>query len=549
MVQFALFIVRLFKNPIKWLGVDYPQFEILIRTKLTMDFRSSPTAFQTSGRKKHTFLYQLLTYSLFGLLFGVAAFSIGDLILSLTIFFTVIMVSLTMTLITEFTTVLFDQRDNSILLPRPINHRTLLLLRLVHIQFYTGFIALALSLATGIIVAVKYKGITVMIYFIAVGLSTWMTLIFTTLIYLMISKVVNGERFKDLISYTQIVIAIIIFGSYQLIPRLMDGAVLKNVSMSVHWWTYFFPPAWFAALVKLSLFTPGTTPFLLVSSLAVVIPITGAVFLVRFLSKGFGNILAEGSSESVTPQNRRTLNTRLTNRINKFFCISEIEKAGWNFAVATTRRDRKFKQSVYPYFGIMIVFAVVILKPDLTNLAVSLQEKSEFSKYFFIVICGFSGSTAILQLPYTDTPEAAWIYRALPLKEHGHLLTGAVKAILLRFFVPIYLLILIPSILLWGSSVFPQIVLSGLGNVLIVLIVILFQKMELPFTQLREMQQKGTNSLIAILSMILMFLIAGFVYLTSFLSGWITFLICGSVAGLIVLMFRYIRKKSYCISG
>jgi len=549
MVKFALFIVKLFKVPVKWLGVDYPQFEILIRTKLTIDFRSTPTGFQTSGSKKRTLLYQLLTYSLFGLLFGIAAFSVGDLVLSLTIFFAVIMVSLTMTLISEFTTVLFDQRDNNILLPRPISQRTLLLLRLVHIQFYMGFIALALSIPTAIILAVKFKLITVFIYFIAVGLSTWMTLIFTTFIYLMISKIVNGERFKDLITYAQIVIAIIIFGSYQLIPRLMDAAVLKNISISDDWWTYICPPVWFAALVKLSSFTLFTTHLLLLSILAVVVPVTGAAFLIRSMSRGFGNILGEGSSESIKPQGRRTPDFKLTTRINKFFCISEIEKAGWNFTMATTRRDRKFKQSVYPLFGMMIVFAVVILKPDLTNLGASLQEKGELSKYFFIAICGFSGSSAVLQLPYTDTPDAAWIYKALPLKEHGHLLTGSVKALLFKFFVPIYLLITIPSILLWGSAFLPQIVLIGLGNILLTLTAIVIQKMVLPFTRLREMQQKGTNSIIAILSMILMFMVGGFAYLTSFLSGWITFLICGSAAGLIVLMFRFIRKKTYCISG
>ena len=543
MVQFALFFVRLFKIPIQWLGVDYPQFEILIRIKLTMDFRSSPTGFQTSGMKKRSFLYQLFTFSMFGLLFGIAAFSVGDLLLSLTIFFSIIMVSLTMTMLSEFTTVLFDQRDNYILLPRPVNHRTLLLLRLVHIQFYMGFIALALSLATGIMVAIKYKGIIILIYFIAVGLSTWITLIFTTFIYLMISKVVNGERFKDFISYTQIVIAIIIFGSYQLIPRLLDAGVLKNVSLSIHWWTYFLPPVWLAALVKLSLFTDSTTSILLLSSLAVVVPVSGAFFLVKSLSKGFGNILSEGSSESITPLRRGKMRERFTDGIKKFFCVSELEKAGWNFAEATTRRDRKFKQSVYPYFGIMIVFAIVILKPDLKNLAVSLQEKNEFSKYLFMVIVGFSGNAAIMQLPYTDTPEAAWIYKALPLKGYGHLMTGAIKAILFRFFIPVYLLLTVPSMLLWGSSVLPQVALGCLGNTVIILLVIIFQRRELPFTRVREMQQKGTNSLFAIFSMILMFIIGGIVYGTSFLPGWITVLICGLVAGIIALIFRFIRKS------
>ena len=543
MVQIALFFVRLFKMPIQWLGVDYRQFEILIRTKLTLDFRSSPAGLQSSGRKKRTLQYQLFTFSVFGMLFGIAAFSIGDLALSLTIFFSIVMVSLTMTLLSEFTTVLFDQRDNYILLPRPVSHRTLLLLRLVHIQFYMGFIALALSLVTGIIIAFKYKVIAMLVFFIAVGLSTWITLIFTTFIYLMISRVVNGERFKDFISYTQIIIAIIVFGSYQLVPRLMDAGVLKNASMKVTMWTYLIPPAWMAALVKLSLFKDINVPLLLLSSLAVAVPVTGAVFLVRSLGKGFGNILADSSTESAGPQSTGHRNTRLYEQIRKFFCISDIEKAGWNFTVSTTRRDRKFKQSVYPYFGIMLIFAIAILRPDLTNMSVSIQEKSEFTKYLFIVIVGFSANAAVMQLPYTDNPEAAWIYRALPFRELGHIMTGAIKAILFRFFVPVYLLLTIPSILLWGPSVLPQIALSGLCNIIIILIAIIARKNKLPFTEAREMQQKGTSSILAIFSMILMFITGGIVYLTSFFPALITSMICLVIAGLVALMFRFIRKS------
>jgi ABC-2 type transport system permease protein len=543
MVKFVLFIVRLFRKPIQWLGVDFFQFEILLGTKLTMDFRSSPTAFHSSSDKKRSFLYQLLMYSIFGLLFGVAAFSIGDLALSLTIFFSVIMVSLTMTLITEFTTVLFDQRDNYILLPRPVSNRTLLLLRLVHIQFYIGFIAVSLALATGIMVAVKYSFITVIFYTIAVGLSIWITLIFTTFIYLMLSKVINGERFKDLISYAQIIMAVVIFGSYQLVPRLIDATILKNVSMSVSWWTYFLPPAWLAFFVKLSLFKGYTKPVLIMSILAIIVPITGALILIRSMSKGFGNILSEGSAESISSQTRGPLKTRLSGKIKNLFCISEIEKAGWNFTMATTGRDRKFKQAVYPFFGMMIVFAFVILKPDLSDLIASLQDKAGYTKYFFIVICGFSGNAAVMQLPYTDTPEAAWIYKALPLRDYGHLHTGVLKAILFRFFIPVYLIIAIPSILIWELSIIPQIFLSALGNVFIILISLILRKMELPFTQAREMQQKGTNSIIAILSMVFMFMIAGVVYSTSFLQGWLTCLICVIVVILIILMFRFIRKS------
>ena len=165
-----------------------------------------------------------------------------------------------------------------------------------------------------------------------------------------------------------------------------------------------------------------------------------------------------------------------------------------------------------------------------------------------MVILGFSGSAAIMQLPYTDTPEASWIYRIIPLKENGYLVSGALKAILFKFFTPVYILISVPLLLLWGWSVLPQILLSYLCNILIILIAILIIKKELPFTHPREMQQKGMNSIIAILIMIFMFLIAGLVYFTSSLDGFITILICCLVYGLIFLIFRHIRKTAYPLS-
>jgi ABC-2 type transport system permease protein len=548
MLNFALFIVRLFKYPVILLGVDYSQFEILLVTKLISDFRRTPDSFQTMGQKKRSFIYQLFTFSIFGLLFGIAAFSVGDLVMGLTIFFTIVMVSLTMTLLSEFTTVLFDNRDNHILLPRPISNRTLILFRLTHIQVYMGFIALALSLPAAVIIAMDYGALAVIIYFVAMVLSTWLTLIFTTFIYLLLSKIVNGERFKDFLTYTQIGIAILIFGSYQLVPRLMEAHALKNITLSVRWWTYCFPPAWFAALVKLGLFKDSTTPFLILALLAVCIPIIGVFFLVRSISKGFGNILAESSSEKINKTINSPVSTGLRNKVNKLFCISEIEKAGWNFTIATTRRDRKFKQAVYPFFGIILVFAIAILKPDLTNLAKSLHENNDLRRYLFIVILGYCGSAAIMQLPFTDTPEAAWIYKVVPTKEHGHLMTGSLKAIILKFFTPLYFLTVIPLILLWGIGVLPQIILSFLCTILIVLAGFLIMKKELPFTRAREMQQKGMTSLIAFFSMIFMFLIAWFVYLTTHFYAVITILICCLVLGLIALIFRHFRKAVYKLS-
>lgn len=538
-------LLRLLRYPSQWIGVDYDQFEILIVTRLTLDFRNPPSGLQSMGNRKNTFINQLVMYVIFGALFGLAAFSIGDLTLGLTIFYSVVLVSLTMTLVSEFTSVLFDPRDNLILLPRPISNRTLLMYRLVHIQFYMGVIALALSITGAIVIIFKYSVIPSFIFLFASFLGTWIALLFTTLFYLSLSRIVNGDRFKDIISYAQIIMVVIVFGSYQLMPRLMDSAVLNNFKFQISWWTYFFPPAWLAAIVKIFCFTDRSFQLIFLALPGIIVPIVGAILLIRFISNGFGNILSEDTSDSPVDQKDTNTKPGIMSRLNNLFCISGGEKAGWNFTMSTIKRDRKFKQAVYPNFGILLVLAFILLKPDVTNLVASLRGINDFNKYLFLMILGFSVNNAVLQLPYTDSPEAAWIYRALPFKEHGELLTGALKAILVKFLVPTYIIIIIPVIFIWGFSILPPLILSILGNIFLVLIVVAIQETFLPFTHFREMQQKGMNSLRAILSMILMFLVAGAIYLTRLIPFWMTILLCCMVMCFNILIFRRIRNKRF----
>lgn len=545
MVKFALFIVQLFKKPIQWWGVDYAQFETLLKIKLTLDSRRNPSMNKTSGKTKQTFQKQLLVFVFLGIFIGMGFFTIKDLMLNLTIIYSIIFVMLSTTLISEFTSVLFDQRDNHILLVRPISPRTLLLVRLVHIQFYMGYIALAISLFSGIFIAIKFPGFAVFGYFLGVGLCAWLALLFTIFFYLALSKVVSGERFKDFITYVQIFLAIIIFGGYQLLPRLMETDAMQQATMPILWWSYLVPPVWLAGFVKLSMFTNLTPAIYSLSFLALAVPFAGAIVVVRFLSKGFGNILSNESSESVVIIEKHTLKEKLTSKLYRFFCVSEMEIIAWKVAMKMTKRDRKFKQTVYPLFGFIPVFGIVVLKPDLNNFVASIQAMGDSNRWLFFIFLGFFGTTSIMQLPYTDTPEASWLYKALPITKHGHLITGAIKAMLLKFFLPIYLLLISIVLLIWGINILPEMILGALLTMLMALVSVIIQKMEMPFTLAREMQQKGGNVIKVFLGFFLMAAIVGLVYLSTFLNSWFVLIACISVIGIIMFTFRRMRVKKY----
>ena len=155
---------------------------------------------------------------------------INSLLLNLTIIFSMIIVLLGFTIVTGYSSVLFDHRDNQILLVRPVNDRTLLVSRLLHILVYIGFIAAAISLVPSVIILFKYGILNFIAFWIALGLCAWITLLLTSLLYMVLSKVVSGERFKDMLNYLQIFMSVLIFGGYQIVPRILQQSILKNLT-------------------------------------------------------------------------------------------------------------------------------------------------------------------------------------------------------------------------------------------------------------------------------------------------------------------------------
>lgn len=548
MIKFALFLIQLMRKPLEWMGADYAQLRLLLHTKLTMDFRRVPSSLNTSGKSKQTFSRQLLIFSMLGIFISFGFFTIHDVLLNFTISYAIIMVMLCTNLISEFTSVLFDQRDNQIILVRPISNRTLLLSRLLHIQFYLMFIGLALSAISTIVTIVKFGVLAGVFYLIGVLLCTWISILFTSLFYILISKFVSGERFKDIITYVQIFLAIIIMGGYQLIPRMMDVDGIANFTMRIQPYTYFVPPAWLAAWVQLSMPKGISSQIVMLSIPAILFTAVGGMLLVRFLSGGFANILAQtGETTSVTKKNKTGI--KPATGIYRLFCVSAHEKTGWKLALAMTKRDRKFKQAVYPAYGFMIVMAIALLRPDFNNLSQWYIQLGESSRYLMFIFFGFFASNCVDQIRYTDTPEAGWVYKALPIAAPGHILSGAIKAVLIKHFVPIYVILITAATVIWGWHILPLMFLGAILIITATLISIIIQNIALPFTQPREMQQKGSNFLKIMLGTIIMGALIGFVYLASFFPGWVVYIL-GALALLgNVFIYKYIRGIKFIMKS
>jgi ABC-2 type transport system permease protein len=119
-----------FLNPVlEKTGVDTDQLYQILRIKLLMDERRPRTGFaarrnaQNNTKVQSPIAINILTL-LMGTFIGVVLFLSNAPYVAQTLYFTVFTVMMALTLISDFTTVLMDARDQYILLPRPVNDRT-----------------------------------------------------------------------------------------------------------------------------------------------------------------------------------------------------------------------------------------------------------------------------------------------------------------------------------------------------------------------------------------------------------------------------------------
>ena len=248
MVKFILRLFRPFRKLIEWAGVNYQQFEVILQAKLTMDNRKMLGNNSQKKTLKNAMLTQVIIYTgIGGYLTGLLYKGDGALFFFSTLFFSFIVIMVVMGLISEFHTILFDTRDNSILLPRPIAPRTLLFVRVMHIMVYLMLISLSLSIIPLIAFAITY-GVPAMLLLLAdVILITVFSVFLTNIIYLLLMKFITGERLKDIIVYSQILLTIIFMGAYQFMPRLAENQALITGFNQLHWWMYLVPPFWMSA--------------------------------------------------------------------------------------------------------------------------------------------------------------------------------------------------------------------------------------------------------------------------------------------------------------
>ncbi|GAB2522695.1 hypothetical protein [Spirosoma aerophilum] len=489
MTSLILWLLDRAKPLFKLLGADYNQLRAIVQVKLMMDNRRSIVSMgrygKPSAESNSNFTRILLIYTVVGGIISLSMLATPDqdrLFFPLTLQFSYIMALCAMTLISDFSSVIMDSSDNQIILPRPVGNRTLWLARVVHITSYLFGIALSLSVGGILVIAYRFgplAGLT----FLAMSLLSAVLMVFlTNLFYLALMRFISEEKLREVINYFQIVMAVLFYGGYQLLPRLVDSQHVLTQAVAHQWWHYFIPPMWMAATVDIFIQPVLDSTHLVFALLALVIPFGGVWFMNRFLTADFTQRLSGIDSEnrpepsatatSSTPSGQTTL----LDLTSGWFTTNPLERAAFGFTWRVTGRDRKFKLKTYPQLGFGLAYVV----------AMSLQSRSlGGSGFFYLFALYFAGlyvMVAQYQLGISDNYKASWIYGSAPIQAPGDVLSGSLKALIVKLLLPFYAVLAGYILYRYGLDKISDVLLAFSNSLVMLLCTALFSTRFMPFS-------------------------------------------------------------------
>jgi hypothetical protein len=514
--KLLLKLLDLFAWSFKLLKVDYNQLRAIVATKLIMDNRRHVVSYSSKDNKdpRSTFVVTLFLYTIFGALVAFAMYGIPSFMFSMIVFFSYIMVMVSMTLITDFSSILLDTSDNTIVLPRPVDGRTLFASRLTHILLYLGQLALGLSTIPAIVVALKYGGALLFFFVLAIALAICAAVFITNGLYLLIMQFATEEKLKSIINYIQIFMAVAIMGGYQILPRMMERMDMKTFVYEIQWWSFLLPPVWMAGAMEAIQFDMFDNAHIGLTASASILPLLGMYIVNKYLSPIFNKKLSAlgGGSEKTGKDN--VTRSSILPALAGWITTTPSEFGAFNVIYKILGRDRKIKLKIYPAFGYVAVFGLIFMLRSQEDLATTWTNLPTTQYHLVLLYLIFMVlQVALYEIPYSDDFKASWIYYSSPLNHPGEILLGTVKAICVRLFLPAYLIISTFVLFVWGVGVIGDIIFGLLNNFLMVMILAMINKRSLPLSMPPNVRAQSGNLIRNILTFLLIALLGAFHYL------------------------------------
>ena len=430
----SLKILDSFKKIFEGFGIDYKLLRIILKTKLLLDSRRAPVI-NTNEKKKDEEQTSLLKGYFLHLIFGVFLaffiYFIKDEMIRMMYFSGAFFFMTTMYLISDFSFVLLDTKDKSILLTKPLDSRTVSLSKVLHILIYmirlNTFIAgpslVALVMSNGLLV--------IPIFILEILLMDLIIFLVTAFIYLLVLKFFDGELLRNIINIIQILLTILVTIGYQIAIRMIDFSSLQNMKYSFNITHYLNPILWFGAPFEI-IYNGGQSYLYIFTALILIVPV-GTFMYYLSLSKKMESLLLKLEGEG----KERPSKHRFEKLVGLILNRNKISKQSFHFSNAMFRSDRSLKLKIYPALSSGILLPILMI----FNMKIGGQEFEATGYEYLYLYFNLLMFSSIYNLTYYSSAwKGSYVLVSSGFKNVKELYTGLMKSMAYRFFIPLLIL-------------------------------------------------------------------------------------------------------------
>jgi ABC-2 type transport system permease protein len=419
-----------------------------------------------------------------------------------------------MTLVTDFSQILLDTTDNQIIFSKPVNSSTFFSSKLVFILMYILQYTFAFAIVPVVYLFVVKGFLVGIVSLIMVLLTVMLTVFLTYFLYGFMLKFSSEQKLKSVVNGFQIVITILLAVGFQIVPRLIDFSSL-SITLTPKIWHYFFPPAWMAATTEIANGIYSTQLFIM-AALSIILPFVSLYYLVKFIAPFFSRKieLLAGETSKVAVDTNFEKSKPLAEKFANAFCKENQEKAGFDLAWHTSGRDKGFKMQFYPtVFYSLTIVAISIFKngKSFERIWSDLPNTNHFLWFAYSPL--FIGFTLLGLISFYENFSAAWVYTARPITTPGAIISGAIKALFVKYFVPVFLLFFALASAIWGLAIIDDFILAFASTSFLLLMNVVLSKNYLPFSVQITMAQQSGKFIMVMVRLFLMLIICAVHYI------------------------------------
>ena len=475
---FSLKILDLFRPLFEAFGVEYEKMRLIVSMKLTLDKRKN-----NSSENKNSLMQSVILYLVIGLVASRIIVMPIDIMTKMTVLFALIFVMLLTCFITDFSSVILDTYDRHIIGITDVKDITLNMAKIVHIIIYISIISLSISAFSILMILMAYNIGFCLLFILCMILMDFLLIMMTSVIYYLLIKIFKGEKLKDVLNLFQIFMIFVFSIMYYFITSSLSDIQI-NYTFSINAYDLFIPFMWFASLFCVIFYGKIQTLYIIMAILGIIVPILSILIYIKLTPAFERNLdkLEQVSYNEKDSKSKKSFASKLANKI----CKNNEEKSFFEFIYTNLSRDREFKTRVYPTLASGIIMPLVLLfvtydrSISIMEYLKSLSTTNNFLNIYLAVILL---QNCILLLKYSKEYEASFIYDVLPISKKKNIYSAEFKVIIIKLFVPIFIIIGILYLILFKAKFIVHLLIAFVSTIFISMGTFRVNDKSLPFSE------------------------------------------------------------------